>query len=442
MIGTDYIEKKLKAMNIDHYEIYLSQVESTSIEVKEQQIECFSSAQSKGLSLRLLNNNRFGFSYSTEFTNDSFDQIISNAVMSANNSSPDEFHCLPDESRPLPRLMIYDKNISSIPKEEKIEKAKRLEREAISYDKRITKVRKAAYQERKATECLINSNGLNLSNQRTLFSCSIEVVAEEKGDSQMGWDFDFSCFYDNMDVVKVGRTASSKAVDLLGAQTIPSFRGTVIFDNNVSSQFLGVLAPSFLAESVQKNKSILKEKMDKKVFSSKIDIIDDGLYPGGMATKPFDGEGIIRQTTSLIEQGVLKSFLYDTYCAKKDKTVSTGNSSRGSIKSPPNVGYSNLYIKNGKESLDALISKIDKGLLVNEVMGIHTANPISGDFSVGANGFLIKNGKKTTPVKGIAIAGNIMTLLGSILGVGSDLRFFGHTGSPSLMIEEIDISGK
>ncbi len=438
----DYIEDKVKSMNIDHYEVYLAQAESTSIEVKDQQVECFTSSHSKGLSLRVLNDNRLGFSYSTEFTNASLDQVISNAVMSAKNSSTDEFYGFPEKSRPLPRLTLFDQNILSITKEEKIEKAKILEREAVTYDKRITKVRKAVYQERTATEHLINSNGVDLSHRRTLFSCSVEVVAEGKGDSQMGWDFDFSCFYHELDVAKVGRLASSKAIGLLGAQPAASFRGAVIFDNSVGSQFLGVLAPSFLAESVQKNKSILKEKTGKKIFSSKIDIVDDGLYPDGIATKPFDGEGVIRQSTSLVNQGILNNFLYDTYCAKKDKTHSTGNSSRGSIKSPPKVGFSNLYIKNGEETPDALVSYVNKGIFVNEVMGIHTANPISGDFSVGVTGFLIENGKKTTPLKGIAIAGNVMTLFNRIAAVGNDLRFYGHTGSPSLMIEEMDISGK
>lgn len=441
MIGNGYIEKKIKTTNIDNYEIYLSQVESTSIEVKEQQIDCFISAQRKGLSLRVLKDNRLGFSYCTEFTNKSFDRVINHAVMSVKNTSPDEYYGFPKVSKHLPKLMVFDHSISSIPKEEKIEKVKRLEKAALSHDKRITKVRKATYQERIATEYLINSNGLNLSHQGTFFSCSIVVVAEEKGDSQMGWDFDFSRFYHDLDVNKIGKTASSRALGLLGAQSILSFRGPAILDSSVSCQFLEVLAPSFLAESVQKNKSLLKGKMNTKVFSHKIDITDDGLYPGGVATQPFDGEGTIRQTTSLIKQGILKNILYDTYCARKDKTLSTGNSSRDSIKTPPKVGHSNLYIKKGEESSDDLTSHVDKGLFINEAMGIHTANPISGDFSVGVNGFLIKHGKKSAPVKGMAISGNIMKLFNSVIGVGSDLRFFGHTGSPSLLIENVDISG-
>ena len=441
MIWNEYIEKKLKGMNIDQYEIYLSETESTSIEVKDQQLDCFTTAQRKGLSLRILQDNRLGFSYCTELSDTSLDQVITNAVMGAKNSSPEEYHAFPDVSGQLPDIRVFDNSISSITKEEKIQKVKDLEKAALACDKRITKVRKAAYQESKNKLFLINYNGLNLSHQGTFFSFSIELVAEEKGDSQMGWDFDFKRFYKDLEVTNIGKTAASKALELLGARSIPSFRGPVIFDNTVSSQFLGILAPSFLAESVQKNKSMLKDKINAKIFSPHIEIVDDGLYPGGAATKPFDGEGVTRQTTPLIEQGILKNYLYDTFWAKKDGTHSTGNSSRNSIKAPPSVGHTNLYIKRGKEGFDNLTSQIDKGLLVNEVMGMHTANPISGDFSVGVNGFLLEKEKKRTPVKGIAISGNIMTLFNRVISVGTDLRFFGSTGAPSLLIEEMDISG-
>ena len=443
MIWNEYIEKKLSGMNIDQYEIYFSEVESTTIEVKDQQIDCFTSAQRRGLSLRVLQDARLGFSYCTDLSYTSLDHVLTNVVTSVKNTSPEECHGFPDvSSEQLPATKVFDNSISLIQKDKKIDRVKGLEKAARSYDKRITKVRKAAYQEIKAKEYLINSNGLGLSHQGTFFSYYIELVAEEKGDSQMGWDFDFSRFYEDLDVTKIGKSASSKALNLLGAKSVVSFRGPVIFDNSVSCQFLGVLAPSFLAESVQKNKSMLKGKKNDKVFSDCIDIIDDGIYPGGAATKPFDGEGVTRRTTSLIKNGVLENFLYDTYCARKDKTYSTGNSYRGSIKTPPRVGKTNLYIKKGKESFDDLTLKMDKGLLVNEVMGMHTADPISGDFSVGVNGFLLEKGKKQMPVKGIAISGNIMTLFKRVVGVGSDLRFFDSTGAPSLLIEEMDISGK
>jgi len=436
-----YLEENLKKSDCDHYEIFLSQVESTSIEVKEQQIDCFTTAQSMAVSLRVLKDSRIGFSYSTDFSPESLCQIISNALISAENSSPDALNGFPDQSVELPVLDVLDSTYNTIAKEAKIERLKQIERDAFSLDKRITKVRKSAYYEQEGRRQLINSHGLNLSHRDTLFTTSIVVVAEEDEDSQVGWDFDFNRFYADLHTDTLGASASNMALSLLGARPVSTFRGPVVLDNSVGYQFLGVLAQSFLAESVQKKKSLLQGKMHKTIFSDKLTISDDGLYPGGMATAPFDGEGALKQSTPLVEEGVLVNFLYDTYCGKKGKTNTTGNSSRGSSKSPPHLGCSNLYIQKGSLDQNDILSQVDKGLFVNEVMGIHTANPISGDFSLGVNGFLIEGGKKTSPVKGMALAGNIVDLFKNITAIGSDLRFYGKIGSPSLMIEAMDISG-
>ncbi len=437
----NYLRDHLEKTDCEHYEIYISQVASTSIEVKDQNIDCFTTAQSTGLSLRVLKDARIGFSYTSLLTPESFDQIIANALTSAMHSSPDELYGFPDKPIHPVKLDLLDSDFNRLSKNKKIERLKQIERESFSFDKRITKVRKAAYHEQKVSRELLNSHGLHLSHSDTLFTTSIVVVAEEKGDSQVGWEFDFNRFYARLQSNALGSSASKKALALLGAQSAPSFRGPVVLDSSVAYQFLGILAQSFMAESAQKKKSILQGKLNKKIFSDHLSIVDDGLYPGGMATAPFDGEGVAKQRTSLVERGVFKSFLYDSYCAKKDKAQSTGNSSRGSSKSPPHMGYSNLYIQAGNSSQDAIFSSIDKGLFVNDVMGIHTANPISGDFSLGINGFLINAGKMGTPVKGMAVAGNIINLFKGISLVGNDLRFYGKIGSPTVMIGEMDISG-
>jgi PmbA protein len=436
-----YLESKLKENHNHHYEIYLSHVDSTSIEVKDQQIECFTTAQSNGLALRILKDNRMGFSYTTQFTKDSFEQVIARALTSARYASPEECNDFPSQTGPLPDLNLFDDDGYALPKEAKIEKLKMIEREALSYDKRITKIRKASYYEQMVKKHLINSYGLNLTHQDTLFSASIVVVAEEKEDSQTGWDFAFSRHYQHLETDSIGRAASLEALGLLGAQSSSSLRGPVVLHRSVSYQFLALLAQSFLAESVHKKKSLLRGQLHQKIFSDIITIIDDGLYPLGMATAPFDGEGVVRQCTPLVEQGVLIQFLYDTYCAKKDSTHSTGNASRGSTMGTPTVGYSNLFIQKGNVNPADMIASVEKGFLVNEVMGMHTANPITGDFSLGVTGFLIKNGKKTTPVKGLALAGNIITLFKNVLQVGNDLRFYGKVGSPTLLIESMEISG-
>ena len=436
-----YLEDTLRESHDQHYEIYLAQVDSTSIEVKNQQIECFTTAESRGLGLRVLKDNRLGFSYATECTEEACEKVVERALTSASHASPDPCNGFPAMTGPLPNLNLFDNAGYAEPKDAKIEKLNMIEDTARSYDKRITKVRKASYYEQKVEKRLINSNGVILSHKDTLFSASIMVVAEEKKDSQTGWDFAFSRHYQALETDLLGTSAAIQALGLLGAQSVPSLKEPVVLDRGVSYQFLALLAQSMLAESVQKNKSLLSGKLHKKIFSDSITIIDDGLYPLGMATAPFDGEGVARQSTPLVEDGVLVQFLYDTYSAKKDSTHSTGNASRGSFMTTPVVGYSNLFIREGKMDPADMIAGIDTGFFVQEVMGMHTANPITGDFSLGVTGFLIKNGKKVTPVTGLAIAGNIITLFNNVLQVGSDLRFYGKVGSPTLLIDSMEISG-
>jgi PmbA protein len=218
-------------------------------------------------------------------------------------------------------------------------------------------------------------------------------------------------------------------------------RCPAILDSHVAGEILGVLAPSFLAESVQKGKSILKGKLGERIFSPIIRIRDNGILEGGMATTPFDGEGVPCQDTLLVGDGVLGAFLYDSYCGRKDGCASTGNASRGGVRGLPHMGVNNFYLENGSTSAVDLMSGITRGILLTDVIGMHTANPISGDFSVGASGFLIENGIVTRPVKGVAIAGNIMDLFAKVEAVGDDRRFFGSVASPSLRIESLDVSG-
>jgi PmbA protein len=204
---------------------------------------------------------------------------------------------------------------------------------------------------------------------------------------------------------------------------------------------LEVTAPSLTAEAVQKGKSLFANKMGQDIAASELNIIDDGHKKGAIISSPFDGEGVSTQKTILVENGILKSYLHNTYTAKKDGVSSTGNAKRGSYKSTPEVGTTNFYIDKGNITKDELIKNVEKGFYITEVMGMHTANPISGDFSVGASGIWIENGEFTKPVRGVAIAGNIKELLKSVEAVADDLTFFIGIGSPTLRIAKMTVSG-
>ncbi|HEY5513827.1 MAG TPA: metallopeptidase TldD-related protein, partial [Geomonas sp.] len=325
--------------------------------------------------------------------------------------------------------------------QEKIARVLDLERLVLSRDHRLKRVRKCSYGESLSSLLIRNSHGLNAGYHGSYVSCSVSAVAEADGDAEIGWDFDFSHRFSGIDLDRIADGASRKATSLLGARPIPTMRSQVVLDNRVATQLLEILAPSFLAENVQKGKSLLGGRMGERLFSGLVTVRDNGLLPGGMGSAPCDGEGVSQQDTRLVAGGVLEGFLFDSYWGKRVGSASTGNAVRNGVKGPPRMGVHNLFIEPGETSAEALLAGVEKGVLITEVMGMHTANPISGDFSVGAAGFYLEGGAIVHPVKGIAIAGNLLDLFGGVDMVASDLRFFGSVGSPALRIGELDVSG-
>ncbi len=386
---------------------------------------------------------RLGFAFTTDLSDNSIVTLADAAITNARNTIPDPYHSLPAKiTVPYHSVMIYDPDIVSLTEKEKIDRVMAMEREAFSVDKRIKRIRKASASFSDAETLIMNSSGAEVFYKSTACSSSIEVVAEEGGESQAGSEFDVSRFYRKLEIEEVGRKAAQKAIDLLGAKHIESVRAPVVLEAMVAQEFLSILASSFSAESVQKKRSLFIGKLGSDIASNVITVLDDGLREGGLGTAPSDDETVPMQSKIVIDKGRLIQFLYNTYTANKDKTVSTGNGMRGGFKGLPGVALTNLFIEPGKDSPEALIESIGNGLHVTEVMGMHTANPISGDFSVGAMGFWIERGKKSYPVREITIAGNILDLMRHVDAVGSDLRFSGRIGSPSLRIKELSIGGK
>jgi PmbA protein len=317
-----------------------------------------------------------------------------------------------------------------------------MEREAFSVDARVKLVRKAEAGFSESETLILNSSGVESWYRSTACSSSIQVVAEERGESQAGSEFDVSRFYRKLAIEEVGRRAARRALDLLGARRLDSVKAPVVLESTVAQEFLSVMAGSFSAENVQKKKSLFVGKLNTLVASPIVTVYDDGLLDGGIGTAPSDDESVPTRTKIMVEKGVLTGYLYNTYTANKDNTQSTGNGMRGGFKGIPGVGITNLYIGAGQVSPEDLIASTPRGLYVTDVMGMHTANPISGDFSVGATGFWIEKGVKAYPVREITIAGNILDLMRDIDAICSDLRFSGRIGSPTIRIKALSISGK
>ena len=437
----DRLEIMLKGRSIDGYEIMAGNSRNLSVEVKEGKVDTFKCSAPVGVSVRVLKGEGLGFSYSTSMEDGDLSRMIDSAIVGAETQTPDRFNGFV-APQAYPEISdMFDDSLAEVPEGEKIARAMELERLVLAEDPRVKRVRKASYGESIYSVFIRNSLGVEGGYSGTSVSNSVSAVAEEGSESQMGWDFGFSVFYNKVDVAAVARLAARKAVGLLGAEKIPTMRCPVVLDNYVATEILEVLAPAFLAENVQKGKSLLAGRLGESLFAPALRIRDDGTLHGGSASTPFDGEGAPQSNTVLVENGALLAYLYDGYCARKDSVASTGNSVRGGVKGQPHMGVTNFFIENGSISATDLFQGIGRGMLITEVMGMHTANPISGEFSVGAAGFLIENGVVSRPVKGVAIAGSILDLFRGVEAVGNDLRFFGSIGSPSLRIAALDISG-
>ena len=439
---TDKVEALLKGRALDGYEIMVGNSRNLSVEVKEGKVDTFKCAAPVGVSVRVLKGEGMGFSFSTSMDEGDLARMIDSALVGAESQTPDPCNVLPVPQAYPSIEGLVDPQLEGIAEELKIERALDLERLVLAADERIKRVRKSTYGETTYAVRIRNSRGVEGEYQGTSVTSSVAAVAEEAGDSQMGWDFDFSSRFAGVRVPLVAKRAAARAVGMLGARKIPTMRCPVVLDNHVAAEILEVLAPSFLGESVYKGKSLLAGKEGERLFAPLVRIRDDGTLPGGMATAPFDGEGVPHRDNLLVADGVVQGFLYDTFYGVKLGRASTGNSVRGGVKGLPHPGVTNFFIENGTTPAEALTEGIGRGVLLTDVIGMHTANPISGDFSVGAAGFLIENGQVTVPVKGIAIAGNILELFANVELVGDDLRFYSAVGAPSLRIAALDVSGE
>ncbi len=439
----DSIKKELTKKNIKTWEIFLVTSKSLSVEAKHQEIDGLKASSDTGVSLRILINGHMGFSYATDFQPSSIETLVESAVGSAKTSDPDPAYCFAAKpENEYPECDIFDPEFSRHDQEEKLQRALALEKAAMDFDPAVKQVRRATYSESESEVIVVNSEGLFGSYRSTAASSVIMAMAVRNDSAEMGWDFDYCRFYNKLNVEEVGKRAAKKAIEKLGGKPVPTQRAQILLSEETMAELLEVLAPSFHGDSVVKGKSILAGRLGKKVFSELIDIYDDGLYPQGIGTAPFDAEGTPSQKTCLIESGILRSYLYDLYWANRVGTRSTGNASRGSYKSPPGIGNNNYYMT-GRETTtkNELIKSVTKGLLVQELIGVHTANPISGEFSLGATGLWIEGGTVKHPVKGITISGNLMDLLNHIEGIGTEVKFFGSTGAPAVLIRDLQISG-
>jgi len=422
-------------------EVYLIDEEELIIEVVNQQVENLKIAQDRGLGLRVLAGQRPGYAYTSDLSPAALAKVAESAVKNAAYSQADEHWELPKPGVAYPRLELFDAETFSVPLAEKIRLAQNMEEAARAVDPRIKITQKSVYFDSRYSVNIFNTEGIAASYSGSYCGAYIVVVAQDGSDSQSGFEQQLVLKFSELKPEETGEKAGRKAIRMLGAKSIASGRMPVILEPYTASRLLGLLPAVFSGDAVLKGKSFWQGRAGQQVASSLLTIVDDGALPGQLGSAPFDGEGVATGKTVLLEKGILQGFLHNTFTANKLGVKPTGNGVRGSYKGAPEVGITNFYLQNGTASVQEIYRDISKGLLVTELMGLHTANPITGDFSLGASGLLIENGQLTKPIRGILLAGNLQEVLRDVEAVGNDLTLFGNIGSPTIRFGAMSVSG-
>lgn len=432
----------LTSKKLDGFEIFYLEDRQFMADAKGGVTESLQEATEVGLSVRVVNGHRLGFSYTTSLKANKINDCIDMAVAGSREVDADDSWAFA-ASEPYAEFgwKYYDEKMGTVPVSEKVKKAALLEAASLGTDPRMKNVRRAAYEESDLKIRLVNSHGVDLAFQRTMAGCRIVAIAEENGDSQWASDIGFSHTVEGLDIEDVGRRAALDALSLLGAKSIPTMKTPACIHPYVAAEFLKYLSRGFFGDNIFKKKSTLVGKLGEGLYSKVLNIVNDGLMKGGYASSPFDGEGEPCKKIYLVKGGVVENWLTNIYWGKKLGRPSTGSSSRSSVKELPEIGSANLYIEPGQGDSDALLAKMDKGFFITDVSGSHTINSVTGDFSVGAGGQWVEGGKIVHPVKGVIVAGNLHELFKNVTAAGADLRFMGKTGSPTLLVSEIQVSG-
>lgn len=425
-------------------EVFLQVGRSADVRVRDGEIEDLTQATSKGLGVRVFVKNRLGFVWTSDFNSAGLDTLIDRAIALAEMSAANPHNGLPDKDlfKQYPDVgELFDEKVANLPPDWKIKSAIEMEKVIKAHDPRITAMDSVGAGESVSEVYLATSAGMSGGYQGTSVYLYASPVASENGQLQTSYWYDAKRFFEDLDQPElVAKKAAQRAVRLLGAKKVKSQKCPIVLDPTMAAGFVASIAGAANGDAVFKKASFLASKLGQKIAPAHVSIIDDGLRKRGLATSPFDGEGVPTRRTSLVENGVLKAFLYDAFTARKAKTKSTGNASRG-YRSLPAIGVNNLVLEPGQKSPEEIIKEIPNGFYVTAMLG-HGANTVTGEYSRGANGLWIENGELTRPVQEVTVAGNLNDMLMQLDAIGSDLTFHGSTGASTIRFKELTVSGE
>lgn len=431
---------------LEDMEVYFSRSKNFSVRIFQKEVDDYKVSVEQGVGFRARFADKVGYAYVEALDADSIDLLVEGAKANAQIIDSTDEIVFYEGSESYPEVVAYNPELEKVSPEDKIEFAKELEKSALEADSRVSMVNWAAVSSGESEVYIANTKGLEQSFTSNAAYSLVSAVVRADEQVKTGARLELGNDWSKFDANKMAEEAVEEAVSLLGAQTVKSGDYRVLLRYDVARELLATFSSVFSAEAVQKGLSLLAGKLGEKIAAPHLNLIDDPLMPHGGASAPFDAEGVATKTKSVIANGELKTFLHNLKTATKDGVESTGNAFRASFKSPVGIAPTNFFIEPGSSDYPELVKKLANGLIIISVQGTHSgANPVSGDFSLGAYGYLVENGVITRAVDQITIAGNFFKLLEAIEEVGSDLEFSrgygGNVGSPSLILESLSIAG-
>jgi len=434
---------KAKRGGATEADIIIADGETFSVQVRLGAVDRLTKAREKHLGLRVFVGKRSASTSTSDFTADSLNQLVAETCTLAKAVVEDQVSGLPAADQlagAKPDLDLYDP--TRLNTEQQIELAKRVEAAAMSMDERVTNSEGGDFDSSSGRVVLGNSHGFLGEYQSSSFSMAVSPVATdpETGTMQRDSWYAVQRKFAKLDSPEaVGLEAARRTVRKLGAKKVATQRVPVVFDSETAGSLMGNLCSAVSGYSLYKGASFLADQLDKSLAPEYVTVYDDGRVVGGLGSRPFDGEGLPTRKTTVVERGILKSYLLDTYSGRKLGLASTGNASR-SVGENPSVGPTNFYLAPGTKTAQDIIKTVKQGLYVTDLIGFGI-NMVTGDYSRGAAGFWIEGGELAYPVEEITIAGNLKDMFAGIEMIGSDLVFRGRIASPTVKIAEMMLAG-
>ncbi len=416
-----------------------------STTVRLGQVETLKESGSRSIGVRVFFGQRAASTYSSDFSAAGIERMLKSALELAKITSEDPFAGIPDAGNfgSLPGdLDLYHEDVYSLPGADRIEYARRAEKAALDSDARIKNSDGGSFDAATGHKVLANSHGFVGEYRRSYCSVSaVPIAQDENGGMQRDYWYSVARSLSKLESAEsVGKEAARRTLRRLGARKVKTAHVPVVLDPMVAASMLEHIFEGVNGDSVYRGASFLAGKLGEQIAAPNVTVIDDGTMRGGFGTSPFDGEGIPTRRTVVIENGILKSYLLNTYTAKKLGLQTTANASRG-LAGTPGIGPGNYFLEPGSKSPKQIIGEIKDGLYVTEFLG-HGANLVTGDYSRGASGLWIVNGELAYPVEEITVAGNLKDMFKNISEVATDLEFRGSVASPTIRIDGLTVGGE